>query len=94
MRLHEMIGETLWGIVPSLHKLEGGPHIVFKLVSVDVGGIWVESQSYTEMVLKKGNRQDAARSPVLFVPFSSIDYLARVQDVPALSAKSLGLEPE
>lgn len=91
MRLHQMLGETLLGYVPSLNQFTGGPHIQFKLISVDVGGIWVECQSYTEEILKKGNRQDAPKTPVLFLPFSSINYLARVHDAPALSEKSLGL---
>lgn len=93
MRLHEMIGESLWGLVPSFENIEGGPHITFKLLAVDVGGIWVESQSYTEMILKRGKRQDAPRTPVFFLPYSSISYLTRMHEVPALSSTSLGLEP-
>jgi hypothetical protein len=42
MRLNQMIGDVLLAIVPSLDEtLGGGPHEL-KLISVDIGGIWVE----------------------------------------------------
>jgi hypothetical protein len=91
LRLHDMLGEMLVGIVPVLDAVDGGPHIEFRLISVDVGGIWVESQSFTEMILKTGNKQASEKSPALFLPFSSISYLARIHDVPALSEKGFGL---
>jgi hypothetical protein len=89
IRLHNMIGETLLASVPRLNP----QYAEFKLLAVDVGGIWVESQDYVEMILKKANMSGALKTPVIFLPFSSIDYITVLQDSPALSETSLGLKP-
>ena len=94
MRLESMIGEVVVGHIPALNEDFGGQmHIRFKLVDVDPGGIWIECQSLTEFFLKQLNATSAERSPVFFVPFSSIRFLTTADDIPALSAKALGLEP-
>jgi hypothetical protein len=93
MRLHQMIGDVFLGNIPCLKILTDreGPYRV-KLISVDVGGIWVECQAFTEKMLELAKRQDASNSPRLFLPFSSIVYLANLHDSPALSEQSLGLK--
>jgi hypothetical protein len=93
MRLHQMIGDVLFGFVPCLKALTGeeGPHKL-KLIAVDVGGIWVECQTLTEKVLTFAARQDSLNTPRLFLPFSSITYLALLYDAPALSEQALGLK--
>ena len=93
MRLDQMIGETLIGEIPGLSQYFPGLSNEFKLLSVDVGGIWIENQTLTELFLKEAQRVDASESPAFFLPFSSIHHLARLHDSPALSEKALGLEP-
>lgn len=95
MRLHDLLGQTLIAVIPALDSFGGDKNrmLLIRLISVDAGGIWIESQQYTEWVLNLAERTDSENSPILFVPFSSISYLAKLQNVPALSEKSLGLEP-
>jgi hypothetical protein len=93
MRLHDLLGQTLIAVIPALDSFGGRKNklLIIKLISVDAGGIWIESQQYTEWVLKIAELTDSENSPILFVPFSSITYLAKMRDVPALSEESLGL---
>jgi hypothetical protein len=95
MRLHDLLGQTLIAVIPALEDFNTKKNkmLIVKLISVDAGGIWIESQQYTEWVLKLAERTESENSPILFVPFSSITYLVKLYDVPALSEKSLGLEP-
>jgi hypothetical protein len=93
MQLNQMIGETLLGDVPSLSSAGSGDNYRFKLVSVDTGGIWVESQSLIEHFLHLAKTADAPESPVFFLPFSSINYLVHLHDAKALSQKSLRQKP-
>lgn len=93
MRLHEMIGETLIGDIPALEEYGGKIHFQFKLVSVDVGGIWIECQSLIDYFLKDMGLSQTSKTPILFVPFASIKLLVRILDVPALSETALGLRP-
>jgi hypothetical protein len=94
MRLHQMIGDTILAVAPCLDPLIGtqGPHKL-KLLSVDVGGVWVESQVFIERVLNLFSQPDATNSPIFFLPFSSITYLTLLHDSPALSERALGLKP-
>ena len=89
-----MIGDTLLAAVPVLEHIDGEKEkfITIRLISVDAGGIWVESQEYTDWLLKTLGRTQANTTPVLFLPFGSIDYLTYLADLPSLSAASLGLE--
>ena len=90
MRLHDMAGQILIGHVPALNEDFGKQaHYQFKLINVDVGGIWVECQSLTEFFLKNLNVTSTEKSPVFFLPFSSIKYLTTASDVPALSERAL-----
>jgi hypothetical protein len=63
-----------------------------KLVAIDAGGIWVESQDYVNEMLKKTKLQHAPLTPVLFLPFSSIEHLVYLHEAHSISEESLGLE--
>jgi hypothetical protein len=89
MYLEEMIGQTLVGEVSCFDGFGDEPHVQFKLLSVDSGGLWVESQSIHEFFLKKAGATSSPRSAIFFLPYSSIRYLSFAQDVPALSEKVL-----
>lgn len=85
-----MIGEVIYGFVPSLgkHPME------FKILSVDVGGLWVESQEYVEGILKILKKNHAQFTPIIFLPFSSISYMVLLHDSLSLSERSLGIKNE
>ena len=94
MRLRDMVGDVLVGHIPVLNEDFGGQsYFQFKLIEVDDGGIWVECQKLTEFFLKQMNATSAPKSPVFFVPFSSIRFLTTAHEFPALSEGALGLEP-
>jgi hypothetical protein len=86
-RFHAMIGETFMGLVPSLNNAK---YITFKLLSVDVGGLWIESQRYIEQMLEMFGADSSQNTPVIFLPFSSILHVIHLADYPALSEKGLG----
>ena len=86
-RFQKMIGEVVNGIVPSLSRKT----LQLKIVAVDAGGLWVESQDYTNRVLKGAKISGAPLTPVLFLPFSAISYLVRLQEGRSLSEESYGL---
>jgi hypothetical protein len=87
-RFQEMIGETLLGVILPLHPTQ---MVSFKLRAVEAGGLWIESQIVIEGLLRKLGEQASEKTPLLFVPFSQIKYIAAFHDVPALSERGFGV---
>ena len=69
-------------------------HPVFvQLVSVEQGGIWVESQELTNKLFEGLGVQMSANSPVFFVPYAKIEWINHfVSGRAALSEKSFGVK--
>lgn len=84
MRLSQHINETFRGKF-EIHK----EFIEFKLISVDVGGIWIESQLFNDLLFKSLNTTMLERTPIVFVPFSGIHWIVSLVDAPALSDTAL-----
>lgn len=59
------------------------------LRGVENGGIWVESQELTEGMLELVRLKAAPKTPVLFLPYSSIACAIASIETPALSDKAL-----
>ncbi len=90
MFLREKVGGTIWIRTP--HLKNNQLHIV-KLLSVDVGGIWIESETFTDTALKEVELTASPRTPVLFLPYSQIVYIISFEDVPSVSVEALGGTP-
>ncbi|HEV2383272.1 MAG TPA: hypothetical protein VG206_26190 [Terriglobia bacterium] len=87
MSLKSLIGQSIMAKVPALSE---GPFSILKLLGVEHGGIWVESQEFINRTLGYiGVAAAAPESPVLFLPYHQIQFLLTL-DSPALSETSLG----
>ena len=58
-----------------------------KLLGVEPGGIWIECQALTEVVLKFMKQSVLHCTPIIFVPFSSIQFAGAFLDRVALSER-------
>ena len=87
----------------SLKKLVGHEVLIMRrehpkpiratLKGVELGGIWIEAQVFTDSVLDSIDKTMLEATPLFFVPFSSIRFLTTAHEFPALSEGALGLEP-
>jgi hypothetical protein len=88
LQLRKLIGQTIRGVIPRMH-----PEMLkeLKLRGVEFGGIWVESQELTNVLLKAAGRQTASRTPIVFLPYSEIALLVTSVEGASLSEKAFGL---
>lgn len=57
----------------------------------EAGGIWIESQELTDLMLKIVLETTIfAATPIYFLPFSSMEYVVVLQDVPSISSEGIG----
>jgi len=89
--LQEMVGQT--AVIRSIPINETRPALV-KLLAIENGGIWVESQDATEHWLSEVGRQASSRTLAWFLPFAQIAWIMGSSDYPALSEKAFGLPPQ
>ena len=82
-----MIGGTVGAVIPKL----GGPTkiVSVRLHGVEAGGVWIESQTMTDLLLQTFKLQAASKTPIFFVPYHEITFLLTSIDVPALNETSL-----
>jgi hypothetical protein len=88
MNFHELIGETVIAAVPVIHRTNFQK---LKIHGAEAGGIWVECQTLTDIVLKAIGIQAAERTPIFFLPFGQISFAWLAIPQTALSEKSLGV---
>jgi hypothetical protein len=86
--LKSMVGEMIILRVPVLEPEEMS---LVKLHAVETNGIWIESQEFTESMMKKLRFTTSATTLVLFVPYSGIDFVVGSVDSLCLSESALGL---
>jgi len=83
--LPELVGQTV--LIRTLALDETKP-VPVKLIGVENGGVWIESQIKTNELLEVSGRPSLPRTPVFFLPFATIAWISSWAEVPALSAKS------
>jgi len=86
-KLEDMIGQMIIAVIPIFH-----PACHFKLHGVESGGLWLESQEAIETLLKMFEAPAAPKTPVFFVPFHQITFVAVFVDSVSLSETSLGVK--
>ena len=86
--LKKMVGEVIIARIPVLDEYELS---LVKLHGVDANGIWIESQEFTESMMKKLKLTTSAITLVLFVPYPRIDFVVGSVDSLCLSETALGL---
>jgi hypothetical protein len=86
--LKSMVGKEITALVPLFDKTEVQK---FKLHGVETAGIWVESQSVTNVFLEKVGVQTAPKTMIFLLPWHQIAFIWDSVDVPSLSEKGFGI---
>jgi len=86
--LKSMIGEMIILRVPALESEEMS---LVKLHAVETRGIWIESQDFTDAMMKKMQLTASATTLILFVPFQSIEFIVGSKNSLCLSERAFGL---
>ena len=86
--LKSMVGEMIILRVPALESEEMS---LVKLHAVEASGIWIESQDFTDAMMKKLQLTASATTLVLFVPFQSIEFIVGSKNSLCLSERAFGL---
>ena len=84
----EMIGKMIVARIPALDQDD---IVTVRLHKVEANGIWIESQEFNEAMLHRVGMAASLRGLVLFVPFSSVDFIVSSVSSPALSEAAFGL---
>jgi hypothetical protein len=85
--LKSMVGEMIILRVPALESEE----TLVKLHAVEASGIWIESQDFTDAMMKKLQLTASATTLVLFLPFQSIEFIVGSKNSLCLSERAFGL---
>ena len=83
-----MIGKEVGILIPVIH-----PKIYqrMKIIGVEEGGIWVESQKLINEMLQALKVTAAPNTLVIFVPYHQIAFAITGADYPSFDEKALGL---
>lgn len=88
MSFTDHIGQVIHVVIPKiLHETELCP---VKLVGVDAGGIWIESQMFTNFILSGLGKATSSKTMILFVPYGLISYAVISKDELALNERAFG----
>ena len=84
----KLIGKEVLGVVPMLDPL-----LLQKLVirGVEGGGVWVECQALTNLMLEKMKLTSAAKTPIFFLAFHEMRFVWYAENVPSLNEGAFGV---
>ena len=85
--LKSMIGEIIIARIPALNQEEMA---LVKLHGVEPNGIWIESQDFTDAMMKKCHLASSVTTLVLFVPFHNIQFIVGSLRSLSLSERAFG----
>jgi hypothetical protein len=83
-----MIGEV---IIVRIPPLDAERMILVKLHGIELHGIWIESQDFTNQLMEKFRFSSSRTTPLVFVPFDKVDFIVAPLDSLSLSEPSFGL---
>lgn len=86
--LASMIGEI---IIVRIPLLDAERMILVKLHGIELHGIWIESQDFTNQLMEKFHFSSSRTTPIVFVPFVKVDFIIASLDSLSLSELSFGL---
>jgi hypothetical protein len=88
MQLSDFVGQTLGFIIPGIH-----PTTIqrVKILGVEAGGVWIQSQTLTNAVLEKFGAASAPKTMVFFLPYHAISVGFASIEEPALNEKAFGV---
>jgi hypothetical protein len=88
MQFSELIGQEIAVLIPKIHHSDLQRVLV---VGVEGGGIWIESQDATSVVLQKLNLAASPRTIVFFLPYHEIMFAMAGAAGTALDEKAFGV---
>lgn len=84
MKFANLVGQMIFVMVPMMHEKEY-QHVI--LHGVEYGGLWVESEKLTQLILA-GSDMAASRTPLVFLPYHQIKYAMAASEKLALSDRA------
>jgi len=81
--LKALVGQNVGILARRIHP--ESPLFVARLHAVEPGGLWLESQSLTDIILNALAQQVFEATPVFFFPFEMIECVFSVLDTPSIS---------
>jgi len=89
--LKSMVGEM---IIVRIAALDPEEMSLVKLRAVEPTGIWIESQDFTDAMMQKCRLSTSITTPVLFIPFTGIEFILGSLRSLSLSEPAFGLSGE
>jgi len=80
-------GSSCWAFIPSLDT----EPLDITIEGIEHGGIWIQCQRITDMLLREMGKSSFQATPIVFVPYSAIRYAFVLKEGASLSAEKLGL---
>lgn len=88
MTFTELVGHNVAAVIPIIHQTKFQE---IKIHGCEAGGLWIECQALTNLVLKAIGQQVSEKTPVFFLPFHQITFAWTVLDQPSLSESAFGV---
>jgi hypothetical protein len=88
MQFADIIGQQIVILIPRLNQTKF--HRV-KLLGVESGGLWIQSQEVINVMLQIVGQTSAERTPVIFVPYHEIAVAMSSIEGLSLDEKAFGL---
>lgn len=88
MNLSDFVGLHIQIMAPDLHSEQIE---IVKLLGVEAGGIWIESQMLTEDMLRRHNAAAMPMTIGFFLPYNKISFICAATEGISLDEKAFGL---
>ena len=86
--LKSMIGEMIVARIPALDTDDMS---LVKLHGVEANGIWIESHDFTQSMMNRCDLAISETTTILFVPFSSVEYIVDAYRSTSISEFAFGV---
>ena len=90
LSLENLVGQKVIASIPLWNAASEKP-LVIEIRGIESGGVWVKSEVVTQFWLNQSKRASHPTTPVFFLPFHQIEFLAVPSGETALSEKAFGL---
>jgi hypothetical protein len=88
MKFENLIGQH---ILLKVHRIDPTVYQHVKLLGVEAGGLWIESQTLTNAMLQAMGVASAPKTAAFFFPYHEISFAITSIEGPALDEKAFGI---
>jgi hypothetical protein len=88
MRFADLIGSEILVLIP---KIDPKIYQKVTLRGVEAGGLWLESQDFTNALLQALGAPASEKTPIVFWPYHQIVFAISAVDQPSFDEKAFGL---